>query len=110
MGHEERVEEVAAQVRALDGGRAHIDKGGVHHVVPFAGDRRFSGRRVDASSLTNVLSIDTENARCVAEPGITFAALVEQTLPHGFLPAVVPELKGITIGGAVAGCSVESMS
>ena len=52
----------------------------------------------------------SRNRRCVAEPGITFAALVEQTLPHGLVPAVVPELKGITIGGAVAGCSVESMS
>src|SRR5262249_53539972 len=26
------------------------------------------------------------------------------------VPAVVPELEGITLGGAVAGCSVESMS
>ena len=110
MGHDERVREVAAQVRALDGGRAHIAKGGVHHVVPFPGDRRFAGRRIDASGLCNVLEIDVENRRCVAEPGITFAALVEQTLPHGLVPAVVPELKGITIGGAVAGCSVESMS
>jgi FAD/FMN-containing dehydrogenase len=110
MEHDMRVREVAGQVRALDGGRAHIDKGGVHHVVPFAGDRRFGGRRVDASTLTNVLSIDTESRTCTAEPGIPFADLVEQTLPHGLLPAVVPELKGITIGGAVAGCSVESMS
>ena len=110
MGHDARVREVAAQVRALEGAQAHIAKGGVHHVVPFPGDRRFSGRRIDASSLHHVLDIDTENARCVAEPGITFASLVEQTLPHGLLPAVVPELKGITIGGAVAGCSVESMS
>jgi FAD/FMN-containing dehydrogenase len=110
MGHEERVREVAAQVRALDGGRAHIAKGGVHHVVPFPGDRRFAGRRIDASSLCNVLEIDAGNRLCVAEPGITFASLVEQTLPHGLVPAVVPELKGITIGGAVAGCSVESMS
>ena len=28
----------------------------------------------------------------------------------GLLPKVVPELEGITLGGAVAGCSVESMS
>ena len=32
------------------------------------------------------------------------------TLAHGLLPKVVPELEGITLGGAVAGCSVESMS
>jgi FAD/FMN-containing dehydrogenase len=47
---------------------------------------------------------------CTAEPGVTFAELVRATLPHGLLPTVVPELEGITLGGAVAGCSVESMS
>src|SRR4029453_15879758 len=29
---------------------------------------------------------------------------------HGLIPTVVPELEGITLGGAVAGCSVEAMS
>ena len=33
-----------------------------------------------------------------------------QTLPFGLVPIVVPELKTITVGGAVAGCSIESMS
>jgi FAD/FMN-containing dehydrogenase len=46
----------------------------------------------------------------VAEPGVTFADAVRATLPHGLVPAVVPELEGITLGGAVAGCSVESSS
>ena len=36
--------------------------------------------------------------------------LVAATLPLGLAPIVVPELKTITIGGAVAGCSIESMS
>jgi FAD/FMN-containing dehydrogenase len=29
---------------------------------------------------------------------------------HGLCPIIVPELKTITVGGAVAGCSIESMS
>jgi hypothetical protein len=29
---------------------------------------------------------------------------------HGLVPVIVPELKTITIGGAVSGCSIESMS
>lgn len=36
--------------------------------------------------------------------------LAAETLKHGLVPVVVPELKTITIGGAVAGCSIESMS
>ncbi len=88
----------------------HIDKGGVHHFVPRPGDARFGGRPVDLSALSEVLEVDAEARTCTAEPGATFAAVVRATLAHGLLPKVVPELEGITVGGAVAGCSVESMS
>jgi FAD/FMN-containing dehydrogenase len=39
-----------------------------------------------------------------------YDALVEQTLKHGVMPAVVPQLKSITIGGAVAGVGIEASS
>ena len=35
---------------------------------------------------------------------------MEATLARGLVPITVPELKTITVGGAVAGCSIESMS
>ncbi len=111
--HDRRVRVVAEQVRALASARepAHVDKGGVHHVVPLpAGDRRFAGRRIDVSALRHVLEVDVARRRCVAEPGVTFRALVDATLPHGLAPAIVPELEGITVGGAVAGGGVESAS
>lgn len=110
--HEARVHTIAAEVRerASRGERVHIDKGGVHHVVPLPGDRRFRSPAIDVSPLRRVLHIDREARRCVAEPGLTFADLVDATLPLGLVPAVVPELEGITIGGAVAGCAVESSS
>jgi FAD/FMN-containing dehydrogenase len=110
--HDRRVAEIAARVREAlaAGGPVHISKGGVHHVVPIPGDSRFATRPIDISSLHHILSIDVANRRCVAEPGVTFADLVRATLPHGLIPTVVPELEGITVGGAVAGCSVEAMS
>jgi FAD/FMN-containing dehydrogenase len=110
--HDQIVAEIAAQFRARsgDGAPMHIDKGGVHHFVPLPRDRRFAGRRVDVSRLNRVLEIDPRARRCVAEPGIMFGELVRATLAHGLIPTVVPELEGITAGGAVAGCSVESMS
>ncbi|HEY8379110.1 MAG TPA: FAD-binding oxidoreductase [Nannocystis sp.] len=110
--HEARVHAIAAEVRDRigRGEPVHIDKGGVHHVVPLPGDRRFRSRAIDVSMLRRVLQIDREARLCVAEPGITFAELVDATLPFGLVPAVVPELEGITIGGAVAGCAVESTS
>lgn len=110
--HDQIVADIAAQMRARSGRGEplHIQKGGVHHFVPLARDRRFVGRPVDVSRLNRVLEIDASARRCVAEPGITFGELVRATLAHGLIPTVVPELEGITAGGAVAGCSVESMS
>lgn len=110
--HDRKVTQIAGRLRELadSGEPVHIDKGGVHHVVPLPGDPRFRTRPVDVSMLDQVLEVDPEGRRCVCEPGVTFARLLEATLPHRLLPVVVPELEGITVGGAVAGCSVESMS
>ncbi|WP_291401927.1 FAD-binding protein [Acidaminobacter sp.] len=46
----------------------------------------------------------------MAEPGVTFEKIVVETLKYSLVPVVVPELRTITIGGAVSGCSLESMS
>jgi FAD/FMN-containing dehydrogenase len=110
--HAKKVAAIAAAVRERvgSGQPVHIQKGGVHHFVPLPGDRRFGGEAIDISSLDQVLDIDVQARTCVAEPGVTFAQLVRATLQHGLIPTVVPELEGITVGGAVAGCSVESMS
>ena len=110
--HDHKVAVVAASVRDLlgRGEPVHIWKGGVHHVVPLPGDARFRSRRVDVSALDQILEIDPVGRTCTAEPGVTFATLARATLEQGLLPVVVPELEGITIGGAVAGCSVEAMS
>src|SRR5262249_19947153 len=39
-----------------------------------------------------------------------YAELVEATLRHGLMPLVVPQLKTITLGGAVSGLGIESSS
>jgi FAD/FMN-containing dehydrogenase len=110
--HAADVARIAASVRerVTRGEPVHIHKGGVHHFVPLPGDRRFGGAAIDISMLDRVLQIDPATRTCIAEPGVTFANLVRSTLAHGLLPTVVPELEGITVGGAVAGCSVEAMS
>ena len=40
----------------------------------------------------------------------TYEHLVDATLPHGLMPMVVPQLKTITLGGAVTGLGIESTS
>jgi FAD/FMN-containing dehydrogenase len=109
--HARKVARIAAQVRAHDNGRPlSLRKRGVSHQVPKANDLRHKDDKIDISDLNEILEIDPERRICVAESGVTFVDLVDATLAHGLVPIVVPELKTITIGGAVAGCSIESMS
>jgi FAD/FMN-containing dehydrogenase len=108
--HERKVERVAAQLRQHRGGPVSLRKRTVSHQVPKAGDLKYSDRTIDVGDLDQILELDAQRRICAAEPGVTFVDLVAQTLRHGLVPTVVPELKTITVGGAVAGCSIESMS
>ncbi|MGA7055562.1 MAG: FAD-binding oxidoreductase [Mycobacterium sp.] len=67
-------------------------------------------RGLDSSGLTGVLGVDPE-ARTADVAGMcTYEDLVATTLPYGLSPLVVPQLKTITLGGAVSGLGIESAS
>jgi FAD/FMN-containing dehydrogenase len=68
------------------------------------------GRGLDVGAFNQVLRVDPE--RGVADVGgmVTYERLVDATLAHGYMPLVVPQLKTITLGGAVAGLGIESSS
>lgn len=87
-----------------------LKKKTVGHQVPKRADRRRLDDKILVSALDEILLIDPPRRLCVAEPGVTFVDLVKATLPYGLVPACVPELETITIGGAVSGCSLESAS
>jgi FAD/FMN-containing dehydrogenase len=82
----------------------------VSHEVPKRNDAKYTDDKLDVKDLDAILEIDPVRRLCVAEPGVTFVDLLAATLRHGLAPMVIPELKTITIGGAVAGCSIESTS
>lgn len=109
--HASKVADVVRQLRAHDGSRPlSFKKKSVAHQVPRRNDARRADRKIDLSALDEILSVDPEARTCTAEPGVTFVDLVKATLRHGLVPTVVPELETITVGGAVSGCSIESMS
>ncbi len=65
---------------------------------------------LDVSGLTGVLNVDVA-ARTADVAGMcTYEDLVAATLPLGLSPLVVPQLKTITLGGAVTGLGIESAS
>jgi FAD/FMN-containing dehydrogenase len=85
-------------------------KRAVSHQVPKVHDKKHTDEKIDLTDFDEIIEIDAERRICIAEPGVPFCTIVDRTLPLGLVPIVVPELKTITIGGAVAGCSIESMS
>jgi len=65
---------------------------------------------LDVSGLTGVISIDEAAATADVQGMCTYERLVATTLRHGLMPKVVPQLKTITLGGAVTGLGIESTS
>lgn len=109
--HAAKVARIVSQLRAHPQSRpVSLRKQAPPHQVPKARDRRRFDDKIDISDLTTIIDIDPVNRTCIAESGVTFEDLVEATLRYGLAPMIVPELKTITIGGAVSGCSLESMS
>lgn len=65
---------------------------------------------LDTSGLTGVISVDQAAKTADVAGMCTYEDLVAATLPYGLSPLVVPQLKTITLGGAVTGLGIESAS
>ncbi|GIM86325.1 FAD-binding oxidoreductase [Salinispora arenicola] len=65
---------------------------------------------LDVSGLGGVLRVDPVARTADVQGMCTYEDLVDATLAHGLMPLVVPQLRTITIGGAVTGLGIESTS
>ena len=65
---------------------------------------------LDTTGLTRVVSVDPDARTADVQGMCTYEDLVDATLPFGLMPYVVPQLKTITLGGAVTGLGIESTS
>ncbi len=67
-------------------------------------------RQLDLGGFDHVIAIDAERQQLDVEGLTTYEQLVAASLPQGLMPAVVPQLKTITVGGALAGVGIEATS
>jgi len=115
------VSDVAAQAahaagakRLLDSYRAIPAGTSVRLAKPTSNLFRARAKRdapgLDVSGLTDVISVDPEAGTADVAGMCTYENLVAATLPHSLAPLVVPQLKTITLGGAVTGLGIESAS
>jgi FAD/FMN-containing dehydrogenase len=69
-----------------------------------------AARRLNVRQFCDVLEVDPAAGWVDAEGMTTYEALTDACLARGVMPAVVPQLKTITLGGAVAGVGIEASS
>src|ERR1700691_5614011 len=74
----------------------------------FAGDTPSAG--LDVSAFGRTLRVDPASRTAVVGGMTTYEHLADATLARGLMPLVVPQLKTITLGGAVTGLGIESTS
>ncbi|MBI3343858.1 MAG: FAD-binding oxidoreductase [Gammaproteobacteria bacterium] len=105
--HEEKKQRLLAELRASAGMAVGLAK----NTSNLFRDRNHApGRKLDVRNFNNVLRVDTANGWVEAEGMTPYEKLVDAMLAHGVMPAVVPQLKSITLGGAAAGVGIEASS
>ncbi|MBW4047404.1 MAG: FAD-binding oxidoreductase [Proteobacteria bacterium] len=109
-GYAARQVALATRLRALSAvGAAPLGLGKTSSNL-FRDRNEGAKHKLDLSDFCHVLKIDTEQNWVDVEGLTTYEALVAQTLKRGVMPAVVPQLKTITVGGAAAGVGIEATS
>ena len=74
-------------------------------------DRAPKGKHLlDVRAFDHVLAVDPGAQWVEAEGMASYEEIVARTLEAGVMPAVVPQLKTITLGGAAAGVGIEASS
>ena len=106
MSYQERRDRLAEHLRQQRGGDIRLGKA----TSNLFRDRQTQDRALDVSDFQHVLSVDPQTRVIETEGMVTYEALSDAALTHGLMPAVVPQLKSITIGGAIGGIGIESSS
>jgi FAD/FMN-containing dehydrogenase len=108
-GYSQRCEKLIAEFQAARSSGASV--GLAKPTSNLFRHRQDEGKRkIDVRAFQHVLRVDGVGRLVDVEGMTTYERLVDETLKCGLLPAVVPQLKTITVGGAVSGIGIESSS
>lgn len=76
----------------------------------FRQRKAISGPGLNVRDFNKVIRVAPAENFVEVEGMTPYEALTRECLKHGVMPAVVPQLKSITVGGAVTGIGIESSS
>ena len=107
LSYAERKAELIRQVQDAGGQQIGLGK---ETSNLFRDRKALDKRRLDVRRFDHVLEVNSAEGWVDVEAMTPYDALVDSTLRHGVMPAVVPQLRSITLGGAVAGVGIEATS
>src|SRR6266536_3402629 len=95
LSYEEKRERVRRQYAAIreQNGSVRLQKSASN----LFRERKGRAAKLDTRDFNQVLSVDVKTKTAEVEGMTPYRAIVDETLKHGLLPAVVPELETITI-------------
>lgn len=106
--HNEAVERLTTSYAAIpEGAPVRLSK---RTTNLFRARAASSAPGLDVSGLSGVIEVDAAAGTADVQGMCTYEGLVDATLAHGMIPYVVPQLRTITLGGAVTGMGIESTS
>lgn len=100
-------ERLGQQLRTATG-KVRLQKKTISNLFRYSQRVPSPSTAVSLADFNRVLDVDSAGKTLDAEGLTTYETIVDATLPHGLLPTVTPELKHITIGGAIVGIGIES--
>jgi FAD/FMN-containing dehydrogenase len=106
LAYEDKKRQLALQLKRQEGG-VRLAKNTSNL---FRTREQPAGSKLDVRSLDQVLDVDSENSTVEVEGMTPYVDLADACLAKNCMPLVVPQLKSITIGGAVSGIGIESTS
>ncbi|MER7559134.1 FAD-binding oxidoreductase [Nocardioides sp. NPDC126508] len=106
--HNEAVERLTTSYTAIpDGAPVRLAK---RTTNLFRARAASSAPGLDVSGLSGVIKVDAAAGTADVQGMCTYEDLVDVTLTYGMIPYVVPQLRTITLGGAVTGMGIEATS
>ena len=108
MNHADKILRLKEQIEAVSGS---APLGLAKDTSNLFRDRKQTPKhKLDVRQFNEVLEINADERWAEVEGMTPYVKLVDAMLEKGLMPAVVPQLKSITIGGAAAGVGIEATS
>lgn len=90
-----------------ESGQLRLEKSTISNLFRYQ-NRDEPARRISLGAFNEVIGLDPENMILEVEGLVTYEDIIGYCLTRGFLPLVSPELRHITVGGAIVGIGIES--